>query len=196
METDRSEAGGVRASRPRASAVGAVLVAVALTGGVGWAQRRVAMVAPVEALASAVVAAPEEPGERLVVEGTVVGADGRTLVVGASVYAYHTDAAGSYGPGGNRDPRLRAYLRTDAQGRYRFETVKPGPYPGGGVPAHVHFHVAPPDGGGERVTEVVFAGDPQVTERMRRSDDYAVLPLDRGADGVLHCTYDLRLRVE
>ena len=177
----------------QALVVAAVLEAVLLTGDTALAQRRAPTLAPADAPSTAVVATPDEPGERLVVEGTVVAADGRTPVAGASVYAYHTDAAGSYGPGGNRDPRLHAYLRTDAHGHFRFETVKPGPYPGGGIPAHIHFHFAPPRDGSELVTEVVFEGDPALSDRLRRSEGYAVLPLQEGADGALHCTYDVRL---
>ena len=189
----REMAGNRRTSGRLAFVVATALLAVLLSGATAWAQRRAATVAPSDAPSSVVVAATDKPGERLVVEGTVVGADGRTPVAGASVYAYHTDAAGSYGPGGNRDPRLRAYLRTDARGHYRFETVKPGSYPGGGIAAHIHFHFAPPQDGSELVTEVVFEGDPALTDRMRRSDGYAVLPLQPGADGALHCTYDVRL---
>jgi protocatechuate 3,4-dioxygenase beta subunit len=175
--------------------IAALAFAVACAGGEGRAQGA-ATRAPADAPSSAAVTAPDEPGEPLVVEGTVYGADGATPLAGASVYAYHTDAAGSYGPGGNRAPRLRVYLRTDRAGRYRFATVKPAPYPGGGIPAHIHFHVAPPEGGEERVTEVVFEGEPWVTDRMRASDFYAVLPLERGPDGALRCVYDPRLPAE
>lgn len=193
----------VGGARPPAAAVrsgwvsaAAALLLAACAGGDGWAQSqedRAATRAPADAPSSAVVTAADEPGEPLVVEGRVLAADGTTPVAAASVYAYHTDASGLYGPGGNRDPRLYAYLRTDADGRFRFRTVKPEPYPGGGIPAHIHFHVAPPEGGRERVTEVVFAGEPSVTDRMRRSDFYAVLPLERGADGALRCVYEVRL---
>lgn len=202
MRADRIAGGGERGGRRAATgwtagvAAAAAVAMFAFGGGACSAQDRAATRAPAGAPASAVVAAADEPGERLVVEGRVLAADGETPVAGASLYAYHTDAAGLYGPGGNRNPRLRAYLRTDAQGRYRFETVKPAPYPGGGIPAHIHVHVAPPAGGAERVTEVVFAGEPWVTDRMRGSDFYAVVPLERGADGVLRCAYDPRLAAE
>src|SRR5262245_45067057 len=65
------------------------------------------------------IAAKEEPGERLIVTGQVFGPDGKTPLAGASVYVYHTDAKGVYTPGPNNDrnPRLRGYMRTDAQGR-------------------------------------------------------------------------------
>ncbi len=157
------------------------------------AQDRAATRAPADAPSTVVVSTADEPGEPLLVEGRVLAADGRTPVAGASVYAYHTDATGSYGPHGNRDPRLRAYLRTDAEGRFRLRTIKPAPYPGGGIPAHIHFHFSPPEGGPERVTEIVFEGEPWVTDRMRHSDTFAVVPLERSPDGTLRCTYEMRL---
>src|SRR5262245_32562255 len=55
--------------------------------------------APAELSASAVLAPAGEPGERLIVDGTVVATDGKPLP-GAVVYAYHTDASGIYGPEG------------------------------------------------------------------------------------------------
>lgn len=93
------------------------------------------------------IASKAEPGERLIVSGVVFGADRKTPLANASVYIYHTDANGRYTPGAtddNRNPRLRGYLRTDAQGRYEYSTIKPAPYPGNGPPAHIHYHVNAP----------------------------------------------------
>ena len=63
--------------------------------------------------------------------GRVFKTDGVTPLAAASVYVYHTDEKGYYTPNGNdnRNPRLRGYMRTDAQGHYEFNTIKPGPYP-------------------------------------------------------------------
>lgn len=58
-------------------------------------------------------------------------------------------------------------LRSDAQGRYAFTTVRPGPYPRGGVQAHVHYEVRAA-GLADRVFELVFDDDPLVGERVRR----------------------------
>jgi protocatechuate 3,4-dioxygenase beta subunit len=52
-------------------------------------------------------------------------------------------------------------MTTDAEGRYRFKTIKPGAYPAGGDvirPPHIHFIVS-----GHRdklVTQMYFAGEP------------------------------------
>lgn len=143
-------------------------------------------VAPPDAPADGSMTAAGEPGEPLVVSGTVYGAAGEPLA-GASVFAYQTDAEGIYGPDGNADPRLRVYLRTDERGRYRFTTIRPGSYPGTRIAAHIHFHVTPAVGG-EAVSELVFEGDPYITERMRRNDFFTVRPIEDGA-----VTYDIRL---
>jgi protocatechuate 3,4-dioxygenase beta subunit len=104
-------------------------------------------------------------GQRLVVSGTVYRADCRTPLAGASIEVWQTNAAGEYGPGqgtgGERCCYLAAALRTDRQGRYRFETVRPGHYKGEGrpPPAHIHFEVRHPDAAG-LLTELLFEGDP------------------------------------
>jgi protocatechuate 3,4-dioxygenase beta subunit len=176
--------------RPRpprwALAAFGLLLAVGLAA---QAQPRAGTVAPSDAPWSARMTPIGEPGERLVVEGTVRGAGGKPLA-GVSVFAYQTGADGIYGPKGNSDPRLRIHLRTDERGRYRFETVRPGGYPGTRIAAHIHFHVTPP-GDRERVSEVVFEGDPFVTAEMRRNPFFAVRPVERRADGAGHVTYDV-----
>lgn len=143
----------------------------------------------------------EEPGERLIVTGVVYGADGKTPLTNASVYVYHTDANGRYTPGAtddNRNPRLRGYLRTDAQGRYEYSTIKPAPYPGDGPPAHIHYHVNA-SGYQERVFEIVFEGDPKINAGIRASaakedSGFSIRKLTRDAQGVWHCTQNVRLR--
>jgi catechol 1,2-dioxygenase len=104
-------------------------------------------------------------GRRLVVSGTVYRADCRTPLAGASIEVWQTNAEGEYGPGqGTGDERccyLAAALRTDRQGRYRFETVRPGHYKGERQPppAHIHFEVRHPDAAG-LLTELLFEDDP------------------------------------
>lgn len=148
--------------------------------------------APRDAAAEIAVTPPGEAGEPLVVSGTVYGPEGEPLA-GASLFVYQTDAAGIYSAEGNTNPRLKGYLRTDTEGRYRFRTIRPGAYPRGGVPAHIHYHLAPPEGDEETVGEMFFAGDPQLTERAARAPFHHVLEPERGPDGTLRATCDLRL---
>jgi protocatechuate 3,4-dioxygenase, beta subunit len=157
-------------------------------------------VAEQKAPANVTMVTKEEPGERLVVSGVVFGADGKTPLAGASVYVYHTDVKGLYSPGtnDNRNPRLRGYMRTDAQGRYEYRTIKPAPYPGNGPPAHIHYHVNAP-GYQERVFEIVFEGDPKISDDIRaraaQADSaFSIRKLMRDAQGVWHGTQDVTLR--
>ena len=126
--------------------------------------------------------APEaEPGEPLTVSGVVVDAAGAP-VAGAQLYVYQTDREGYYGvkpASDNRNPRLKAYLRSDAKGEWSFQTVKPGSYPGTRIPAHIHFEVSVP-GRQPRVFEIVFEGDPYLTDRMRTDPAFSVKRVDAG----------------
>lgn len=140
------------------------------------------------------LAPADEPGERLVLEGTVKESDGVTPAAGVVLYAYHTDAGGVYPDraeqtgNGRRHGRLRGWLETGEDGRYRIDTVRPGTYPSRSEAAHVHFTVLPPDGEEYWLPAVVFAGDPLIT------DEENVVTLERGDDGVWRGTWDLALR--
>jgi protocatechuate 3,4-dioxygenase beta subunit len=146
------------------------------------------------------IANQDEPGERLTVAGRVLATDGVTPLAGASVYVYHTDVKGYYSPGtnDNRNPRLRGYMRTDAQGRYEFSTIKPGSYPNSRVPAHIHY-VVTAAGFNERIFEIVFEGDPFLTENTRREatnewSGFSLRRLEKDDRGVLRCAQDVKLR--
>ncbi len=157
-------------------------------------------VAEKDAPSKITIATKEEPGERLIVAGRVFGPDGVTPLGGASVYVYHTDVKGYYSPGtnDNRNPRLRGYLRTDAQGRYEFSTIKPAPYPNNRIPAHIHY-VVTAAGFSERVFEIVFEGDPLLDDRVRREaakewSGFSLRRLEKDDQGVWRCTQDIKLR--
>lgn len=83
-----------------------------------------------------------ERGEPLVMRGTVYMADGRTPAPNIVVFVYHTDATGHYNqPDSVWNPRLRGWMRTGADGKYEFHTIKPAAYPNHTEPAHIHVHV-------------------------------------------------------
>jgi protocatechuate 3,4-dioxygenase beta subunit len=85
---------------------------------------------------------------------------------------------------------LKGYLQTVAEGRYELRTIKPGPYPGSGPPAHIHYEVTNAKGSVERF-EMVFEGDPRLTDAIRRDaaahGEYALCKPDRDAAGTTHC---------
>jgi protocatechuate 3,4-dioxygenase, alpha subunit len=78
-------------------------------------------------------------GERIVIEGRVRDGDGAP-VPDAVVEIWQANAAGRYAHPEDQqtdkplDPNFRGFGRsaTDAEGRFRFTTVKPGPVPGRG----------------------------------------------------------------
>jgi protocatechuate 3,4-dioxygenase, beta subunit len=113
----------------------------------------------------------EPLGERIVVHGRVLDEDGRPLR-GALVEVWQANAAGRYRHQVDQhpaplDPNFSGAGRclTDADGRYRFVTVKPGAYPWGNHenawrPAHIHFSVFGRLFTQRLVTQMYFSGDP------------------------------------
>ena len=146
--------------------------------------------APAALTATIVIPTAGLDGTRLIVEGTVYRPDGRTPAAGVLVYAYHTNPAGIYPhPQGATGMErwhgsLRGWLVTGRDGRYRIETVRPGSYPGGAIPAHIHMHVMPPGGAERSIDDIVFEDDPRVdaTYRLRARDI--------GGSGIVHLTTD------
>lgn len=143
-----------------------------------------------------------EPGERLDVAGRVIGLDGKPAG-GVVIYAYHTNAAGLYAGGtpetewSRRHGRLRGWVRTGADGRYRFETIRPAPYPNQTLPAHVHLTVLEPGRQTYWIDDVVFEEDPLVDARYRAARENrggnGIVRLERTAEGRLLATRDILL---
>jgi protocatechuate 3,4-dioxygenase beta subunit len=160
---------------------GALRLAAALAALTCVAHAQSVHEAPASAPSTGRVTPADEPGQPLNVSGVVVGSDGAPIR-GASLYVYQTDREGYYGVkpvSDNRNPRLKLFLRTDAQGRWAFDTIKPGSYPNGSIPAHIHFEVSAA-GRPPRIFEIVFEGDPFVTDRMRSDPAFSVRRVQDG----------------
>ncbi len=140
------------------------------------------------------IASEDEPGEPMVISGHVLEPDGLTPAAGVILYLYHTNAEGVYPRRGDetgnarRHGYLRGWLRTDDEGRYRFTTIRPAPYPNRHSPAHVHVTVKEPGREEYWIDSFVFEGDPLLTpeDRARRTGrgGSGVITLTRSADGV------------
>jgi protocatechuate 3,4-dioxygenase beta subunit len=104
------------------------------------------------------IAPPEEPGDRMTLQGIVSSAAGP--VAGVIVYAYHTNRAGVYPAAANRHGALRGWAMTDRNGRYRFDSIRPGAYPSHDIAQHVHMHVIEPGVGTYYIDNVEFLDDP------------------------------------
>jgi protocatechuate 3,4-dioxygenase, beta subunit len=122
---------------------------------------------PAELPQRARIAPASEPGEALTIQGVVTNADG-TTAAGVVVYAYQTNAKGIYPKAANAHGSLRGWTRTDAQGRYRFDTIRPASYPDSTIPQHVHMHVIEPGKGTYYIDDVLFDDDPLLTPQQRR----------------------------
>jgi len=112
------------------------------------------------------LAAPDEPGVRLFVSGRLLGPDCRTPLAGYALDVWQADADGSYHQGASDAFRLRGKIRTDALGRYRFETILPGRYAdaAGIRPAHLHVSFLTPGGDVLLTSQLYFEGDPYLGE--------------------------------
>lgn len=165
-----------------------------------------------DAPSTVTVANPREPGARLIVTGRTL--DGRTPVVGVSIFVFHTDARGRYATdipdltAAELNPRLHAAMRTDSQGQYRFDTIRPGSYDNG--PAHVHYVVKAP-GYKPLLLSLQFEDDPIVIGRRKfgiplmdpeafrlgpcksRPDCVVTRPVVRDAQGVSRVTRDIQM---
>jgi protocatechuate 3,4-dioxygenase beta subunit len=146
-----------------------------------------------------------ERGEPMIVTGRVTARDGqpRANIV---VYAYQTDAQGHYpkparslGPWPDRHGRLRGWVSTDAEGRYTFETIRPGSYPSNEEPQHIHMHVIEPGCSTYYIDNVVFTDDKLLPQRAHRDDGKArggsgvTTPRRDDASGPWKVTRDIRL---
>lgn len=113
----------------------------------------------------------EPIGERMVVTGRVLDGDGRP-VRHQLVEIWQANAGGRYIHQRDQhpaplDPHFVGMGRclTDEEGRYRFTTIKPGPYPwrnhhNAWRPAHIHFSLFGTDFTQRLVTQMYFPGDP------------------------------------
>jgi protocatechuate 3,4-dioxygenase, beta subunit len=115
--------------------------------------------------------AREPLGERIVVAGRVLDEDGRP-VPNALVEIWQANAAGRYVHLNDQHPAPldsnftgAGRAVTDADGRYRFVSVKPGAYPwrnhhNAWRPAHIHFSLFGAGLLSRLVTQMYFPGDP------------------------------------
>ena len=113
----------------------------------------------------------EPIGERMTVSGRVFDTEGKPLR-NTLVEIWQANACGRYRHRWDRfpaplDPNFSGSGRavTDDEGRYRFVTIKPGPYPWGNHynawrPAHIHFSLMGRAFAQRLVTQMYFPADP------------------------------------
>jgi protocatechuate 3,4-dioxygenase alpha subunit len=110
----------------------------------------------------------DAPGERIRIEGRVIDGEGQP-VSDAMVEIWQADGQGRYATTPDGRPATNARFKgfgrsdTDAEGRYSFTTVKPGPVPGpnGGLQApHINVNVFARGVLNRLFTRIYFDGEP------------------------------------
>lgn len=113
------------------------------------------------------VTPPNEPGDTLLIKGCVYGLDTQKPLGQAVIDIWQADHKGHYD---NDDPKKlpaenffknRVRIITDTNGRYEYETIKPGPYKIGKNkwrPSHIHYLVQR-KGYKKLITQLYFKGD-------------------------------------
>ena len=141
---------------------------------------------------SASADAPRAAGEWLDLGGAVVDTQDRP-VDRAEVEIWQCDVHGSYrhprGAGQQVDEAFQGFgtNRSDAQGRYRFRTIRPAPYPG--RTPHIHVRIRHPSFG-ELTSQLFVQGDPgnardflyrRLSPAERAAADMTLLPAPAGS---------------
>ena len=115
----------------------------------------------------------EPLGERIIVSGRVLDENSRPLA-NTVVEIWQADAAGRYRHDVDQhdaplDPNFTGCGQavTDAEGHYRFVTIRPGEYPwrnhyNAWRAAHIHFSLFGPAFATRLVTQMYFPGDPLI----------------------------------
>lgn len=129
-----------------------------------------------------------ESGEpKIKITGTIYQPDGKTPASGVILYVYHTDKEGLYSATegasgwGRRHGYNRGWIKTGADGRYTFYTIKAGQYPSRNIVAHIHPTILEPDGRYYYLEDYYFEGDNLLGERERSPENPR-----GGTAGVLH----------
>ena len=117
-----------------------------------------------------------EPGTRITVTGLIVNKNGEPQK-NVLVYFYHTSDKGWYADtgvhvllnsGDMNHARLFGYLKTNEEGEFAFETIKPNGYPKSDLAAHIHIHFWNED---QKTlhgpAELQFDDDPRMTPARR-----------------------------
>lgn len=140
------------------------------------------------------IADSNEPGEKLLITGTVTKSSG-TPYPNVIMYAYHTDNTGHYAKKGNETGfqkwhgHLHGWCKTDNLGRYEIHSIRPARYPDNSMPAHIHAAIKLPDGSEPfYINDFVFKDDNLVTEKyissLTNAGGTGVVDVTRSGNGI------------
>lgn len=147
------------------------------------------------------LASSAEPGERMIISGRVLNLACSEFLPDTVVDVWHANAAGGYD---NAGYNLRGFTRSNDQGFYLFETIKPGKYLNGSSyrPAHIHFKITPP-GFQQLITQLYFEGDTDIPGDAAASitsgnfdASNRIIALTENSEGKLEGTFDIVINGE
>lgn len=144
-----------------------------------------------------------DPGPRLEISGTIFKHDGKTPAANVILYIYHTDQSGEYprkedAKGlASQHGYIRGWIKTNSDGKYKFYTLRPGAYPGGGNPAHIHPIILEAESKIYWIDEYLFYDDPILTDKERQQQPgrggSGILKTRTGRNGMLIAQRDITL---
>jgi protocatechuate 3,4-dioxygenase beta subunit len=111
-------------------------------------------------ISNAKLAKDTEAGTKITITGRVKNLDCTEFIPNTVIDIWHANDAGSYD---NSGFNLRGKTKSNAQGFYSFETIKPGKYLNGSKyrPSHIHFKITPPSYP-TITTQLYFEGDSDI----------------------------------
>lgn len=122
------------------------------------------------------IASDKEPGDRVIIKGTVFQQDGKTPYQDVILYAYHTDNNGYYSKSGKEKGsqkwhgRLHGWCKTNQNGKYEIRSIRPAPYPNNRIPAHIHIVIKEPvNNKAYYISDIVFKDDKMLNENYLKS---------------------------
>lgn len=131
-------------------------------------------------------------GQKILLTGIVYQQDSKTPAPNVLIYYYQTNMEGRYlhkpeekrsmSPNnlGQTHGYIRGWVKTDQNGKYFIYTVRPGIYPTGDFPAHVHLTIKEPNAIKEYyIDDFVFDDDRLLTGEYRKKME------NRAGSGVL-----------
>ncbi len=144
----------------------------------------------------------DEPGEPVILTGTIFKKDGVSPDSGITLFLYQTDAGGYY----HRPkedvfhPRIYGWIRTDNTGCYEIHTIKPAPeIAAPNEPAHIHVHIFGKGIPEHFLHEFWFEGDTRITKEdstgfTKLGSFSPIVTLKKGDDGIWRGTRNFRIR--
>lgn len=125
---------------------------------------------PSEISSKSRIASKNEPGIALLIKGTAYNPDGSSAS-DVIIHSYHRDAKG-YDFGENDSEyntwRIQGWAKTDKNGNFTFETIRPAADHLGREGGHIHFTTISEKYGKQWAPKVFFADDDLISDSQRQ----------------------------